>query len=157
MRQGAVSSAIFFAVYIDGLIQRLKSSRLGCYIDSISFGAFVFADDVLLLSASRAGLQSLVNICHDFASQRNLKFGTHPDPAKSKTKCIAFSPRPVDTTKLAPVILNKQKLPWVKRITHLGCVLDSKNSMRDDIVTKRGKFIGKVNSLLQEFHFVSVC
>ena len=155
VRQGAVSSAIFFAVYIDGLLQRLKSSRIGCYIDSVFVGAFVFADDILLLSASRAGLQSLVNICHDFASERNLKFGTHPNSAKSKTKCIAFSRRPVDTSKLAPVMLNEQKLPWVEKIVHLGCILDSRNSMRDDILDKRGKFIGKVNSLLQEFHFAS--
>ena len=81
MQQGAVSSAIFFAVYIDGLIQKLKSCRLGCYIDYVFVGAFVFADDILLLSASRAGLQSLVNICYDFACELNLKFGTHPDTA----------------------------------------------------------------------------
>ena len=74
VRQGAVSSAILFAIYIDELILKLKKSRLGCYIDSVFVGVFVFADDILLLSASRAGLQALVNICSDFASNQNLKF-----------------------------------------------------------------------------------
>ena len=105
VRQGAVSSAILFAVYIDELLRILKISRLGCYIDAVFVGAFIFADDIFLLSASRAGLQSLVNLCHKFASEHNLKFGTHSDPAKSKTQCIVFFKEPQDYTRLAPVML----------------------------------------------------
>ena len=68
----------------------------------------------------------------------SLKFSTNPDPVKSKTKCIVFSKsKPAD---LAPIMLNGDPLPWVRQ--HHDCVL------------KRGKFIGKLNSLLQEFHFV---
>ena len=37
---------------------------------------------------------------------------------------------------------------------HLGNTLQSDNSMCHDILLKRGKYIGKVNSLLQEFHYV---
>ena len=69
VRQGAVSSAVLFAVYIDELLSILKRSRLGCHIDALFVGAFIFADDILLLSASKAGLQSLVNICNTFASK----------------------------------------------------------------------------------------
>ena len=155
VRQGAVSSAILFAVYIDGLLELLKKSQLGCHIDSVFVGAFIFADDILLLSASRAGLQSLVDICNDFASSCNLKFGTNVDASKSKTKCIVFSKRAKDSLNLAPILLDGQKLPWVKKVTHLGCILDSDNSMKSDIANKRGKFIGKINSILQEFHYAS--
>ena len=52
VRQGAVSSAILFAVYIDELLVVLRQSRLGCHINGVFFGALVFADDILLLSAS---------------------------------------------------------------------------------------------------------
>ena len=52
VRQGAISSAFFFSVYIDDLLQILKESRIGCHIDGIFFGAFIFEDDILLLSAS---------------------------------------------------------------------------------------------------------
>ena len=47
VRQGAVSSAIIFAVYIDELLVLLKKSRIGCHINSVFVGAFVFADDIL--------------------------------------------------------------------------------------------------------------
>ena len=76
VRQGAVSSAVLFSVYIDGLIEVLKRSRLGCEIDGIYLGIFVYADDILLLSASRMGLQSMVDLCERFTAERNLKFGT---------------------------------------------------------------------------------
>ena len=97
----------------------------------------------------------MVTICYDYACQRNLKFGTHPDPAKSKSECIAFSQRPLCTTKLAPVILNKQKLPWAKKINHLGFMLASGSIIQDNVAAKRGQFIGKVNSIIQEYHFLS--
>ena len=147
VRQGAVSSAILFAIYIDKLLQLLRKSKLGCHIDNVFLGAFVFADDIFLLSASRAGLQSLVNICDKYASEHNLKFGTHSDSARSKTKCIVFNKKSRDYFNLAPIILNGQELPWVKKVTHLGNVLEADNSMKADIAIKRGKFIGKVNSL----------
>ena len=93
VRQGGVSSGIFFALYIDGLLSLLRKSGLGCRINGIFFGAVIFADDIFLLSASRNGLQHMVNICSKFVSARNLKFGTNADPKRSKTKCIMFSKR----------------------------------------------------------------
>ena len=40
------------------------------------------------------------------------------------------------------------------RIEHLGNFLQSENKMRHDVALKRGKFIGSLNSMLQELHFV---
>ena len=37
----------------------------------------------------------------------------------------------------------------------MGHMLQADNSMRVDVAQKRGAFIGKINSLLQEFHFVN--
>ena len=154
VRQGAVSSAILFAVYIDELLVILRQAKLGCHINRVFFGALVFADDIMLLSASRSGLQAMVDLCHDFAARKNLKFGTNPNPDKSKTKCIVFSKVKKDQLHLQPVLLNDDPLPWVTQVKHLGNLLQSDNSMSIDISQKRGKYIGKVNSLLQEFHFV---
>ena len=60
VRQGAVSSPLLFSIYIDGLIKELRASGLGCRIDNFFFGCLGHADDLLLLSASRSGLQRLV-------------------------------------------------------------------------------------------------
>ena len=154
VRQGAVSSAILFGVYIDELLEILQRSRIGCYMDGIFFGAVIFADDILLLSATRDGLQSLVKMFQKFASQKNLKFGTDTNPLRSKTKCIVFTKKRIDYANLAPIVLDGKDLPWVKKVNHLGCILETNNSMKLDMLSKRGQFISKVNSLLQEFHFV---
>ena len=154
VRQGAVSSPIFFCVYIDGLITLLSNSGLGCKIDLSYFGVLGYADDLLLLSASRTGLQAMVKICEKFAEKMNLKFSTNTNPDKSKTKCLVFSKIKNLKDNLAPITLNGNPLPWVDKVKHLGNVLDKDNNMKADCLTKRGTFIGKVNSLLQEFSYV---
>ena len=56
---------------------------------------------------------------------------------------------------MAPVNLNGDYLPWVEEVKHLGNLLECNNSMKRDISVKRGKFIGKLNSLSQGFFFTS--
>ena len=90
VRQGAVSSPILFSIYIDGLITLLRESGLGCKSDTFYYGVLGYAYDLLLLSASRTGLQAMVSICEQFAKLRKLKFSTNEDPVKSKTKCLIF-------------------------------------------------------------------
>ena len=154
VRQGAVSSPILFSVYINDLILELRDAGLGCHVAGLFVGCLGYADDILLLSGSRGGLQSMVNLCDRFTRRKNLKFSTNPDPDKSKTKCMIFSKKPRNLTGVAPIMLNEDPLPWVKQLKHLGNILQCDNSMKIDCAVKRGKFIGKVNSLLQEFHYV---
>jgi hypothetical protein len=137
------------------LLTILRVSGHGCHINGMFFGAMIFPDDIFLLSASRNGLQVMVDICQDFVTSRNLKFGTNIDPDKSKTKCIVFAKRTKPNLKPANIILNGDRLPWVKQVKHLGHTLKSDNSMRTDVAQKRGAYIGKINSLLQEFHSVT--
>ena len=155
VRQGAVSSPTLFSVYIDELFNILRRSGLGCRIQNCFFACFGYADDLLLLSASRSGLQSMVKICEDFAKSRNLKFSTNVDPRKSKTKCVVFSRQVRARQDVLPILLNGDPLPWVDHVKHLGNILESDNSMKKDIAGKKGNFIGKMNSLSQEFHFVT--
>ena len=153
VRQGAVSSPILFSVYINDLLVILREAGIGCHVGSFFVGCLGYADDLLLLSASRSGLQSMVNTCQKFTKKKNLKFSTNPDAAKSKTKCIVFSKKAKDLKNVSPILLNGDPLPWVQQVKHLGNVMQCDNSMKIDCTLKRGKFIGKVNSLLQEFYF----
>ena len=97
----------------------------------------------------------MVNICAGFAESRNLKFSTNPDPKKSKTKCLIFSKQARARQDVLPVLLNGDPLPWVENAKHLGNKLQCDNSMKQDMAMKKGKFIGKVNSLAQEFHYAT--
>ena len=85
---------------------------------------------------------------------RSNNHSTPVNPAKSKTKCVIFTRVKDLRNGVAPIILNGDPLPWVDQFKHLGNILQSDNSMRSDCLMKRAQFIGKVNSLLQEFHYV---
>ena len=69
VRQGAVSSSFFFTVYIVEILKILRRKRMGYHINGFFLGAFLFAYDIILLSASRNGLQSMVNTCIEFRNQ----------------------------------------------------------------------------------------
>ena len=81
-------------------------------------------------------------------------FSTNENPDKSKTKCLVFTKKPRDRADILPVQLDNSPLPWVRQVKHLGNLLQVDNTMKLDIGNKRGKFIGKVTSILQEFHYV---
>ena len=88
------------------------------------FGICVHCDDIFLLSASRAGLQSMINECQSFAAANNLQFSVNADPVKSKSKCLIFSKNVADRTNVV--------LPWVPKLKHLGHTLDCNNTMNID-------------------------
>ena len=86
------------------------------------------------------------------AGENNLKFSTHVDPKKSKTKCIHFSKQKPE---LAKIELNGDLLPWVDSALHIGNTLERSNSFAKDLTLKRGDFIGRIHSILQEFYFAN--
>ena len=82
-----------------------------------------------------------------------MKFGTVPNPVKSKTKCIISGKK--SRTCVNNISFNGNIIPCVNEIKHLGNTLQGNNSMGLDVILKRGAFIGRTNSILQEFHFAS--
>ena len=56
---------------------------------------------------------------------------------------------------LAKITLNGDQLPWVDSAKHVGNVLERNNSFSKDLAMKRGDCIGRLHSILQEFHFAN--
>jgi len=109
-----------FCIYIDKLIKQLQYSSIGCQISNVYLGVWVYADDIILLSPSRRGLQDMVNICEQFANIYKLKFSTNVNVEKSKTKCLIFSKRVININDIDPIILNRMPLPFVTNVKHIG-------------------------------------
>ena len=88
VRQGAVLSPSLFSLYIDKLLISLQNSGLGCHVGNYFYGASAYADDIILLSPSRSGLQEMFDICFNYFNEHDIIISTNIDPNKSKTKCI---------------------------------------------------------------------
>ena len=97
---------------------------------------------------------SLANFVAAWAMQTTFFCYQVVDVRKSKTKCIIFSQKIVATDTIFPIELDGMILPWVSQIKHLGNILDRANNFRQDLAVKKGQFIGKVNSMLQEFYYL---
>ena len=83
-RQGSILSPALFAIYVDDLLQELKSLGVGCHVAGVYMEAVGFCDDILLLAPTRDGMQLMLNTCESFVLRNNLQFSTDPNPAKSK-------------------------------------------------------------------------
>ena len=62
----------------------------GCWINGNYHGIIGYSDDSFLLAPTVSALQEMLQTCQEYAESHNLKFSTDPDPAKCKTKCMAF-------------------------------------------------------------------
>lgn len=61
VKQGGIISPYLFNVYMDGLSQELNKIKVGCVVHDKIVNHMIYADDIVLLSPSLAGLQKLVN------------------------------------------------------------------------------------------------
>ena len=59
VRQGGVLSSLFFNLYINSILVNISRMNIGCRMGPITFNVLAYADDVVLLAPSAAGLQLL--------------------------------------------------------------------------------------------------
>ena len=74
VRQGGVLSPYLFALYLDGLLEELSNSGVGCYWGSSFVDALAYADDIVLLAPCASALRRMLNICNNFATEHGLIF-----------------------------------------------------------------------------------
>ena len=84
VRQGGILSPHLFNVYINCLLDAITQSGIGCRVGIHASNVIAYADDIVIMSPSLMGLQRLLNICNDFASNLKLKFNL------SKSVCMKF-------------------------------------------------------------------
>ena len=151
VRQGAIVSALAYFFYCEQLFSLLEQRRYGCWINGFYLGLLGYSDDNICLAPSLKALQEMLKTCEEFALSHNLRFSTHPDPIKCKTKTMAFlkKERP-----LPNLLLCGNPLPWTNTCKHLGIQLENKiDGCEHDLKCKNAQYIAKNIELNQEFSF----
>ena len=71
-KQGGCLSPMSFTLYLDGLIQMLKHSGIGCHIGRTYCGVFGYADNMAIVSSTLFGLRQMIEIWEEYASEMDL-------------------------------------------------------------------------------------
>ncbi len=74
VKQGGILSPVLFAVYMDGLLNKLKNSGIGCYMGNNFKCGVPFADEIKLLTPTHKGLNKHIYICEQYAAEFDIKF-----------------------------------------------------------------------------------
>ena len=140
IRQGSILSPMLFSVYTSDLLEKLQNSKLGCHIHFISFNAFMYADDLLLLSLSLSDLQTMVTICLEELKKLDMCINI------KKSGIIRIGKSYLAT--VSDIFAGETPVPWGKDMTYLGICFLAGKDIRYDFHKTKSKYFGALNSLL---------
>ena len=73
---GSILSLSLLNLYVDVIIVALSKAGYGCFVRKIYMGCIVYADVIILLSASIVALQEMLNICFHKGEELDIIFTT---------------------------------------------------------------------------------
>ena len=105
VRQGGILSPDLYSIYVDDLIQKLKSLNIGCHFKGIFAAGLFYADDMAILAPSVKALRLLLEICEQYC----LKWDIGLNAKKSKNMHFGRKCK-----QLCDIFLNGSKVEWVE-------------------------------------------
>ena len=153
--QGAVLSPPCFAVYLDDLLKEVRKLGVGCHMAGKWMGATAYADDLLLMSPTRSGMQAMLAVCQKYAEAHNITFSVDANPVKSKTKMLYVCGDMEYENYPAQLVFCGRPLPFVKTALHLGHTLSQDGTMAQDAKIRRAQYIDRTTDVRTMFHFAS--
>ena len=148
VRQGGILSPFLFNLYIDSLSSELDNTGVGCrYLGSMNHLAY--ADDVVLMSPSPFGLQTLLDTCERFSVESDVIFNT------KKTVCMVLRPKCLKNMTLPKFTLCGSVLSYISQYKYLGYQMSDDSLDNLEIRQQYRLLCCRANSLLRKFSMCS--
>jgi len=106
-------SPLLFAIFIDMIVERVKTLNVGCYVNCTCRSIFLYADDILLLAPTISGLWALLSTCENYSNDVDICVNA------KKSQCIQFG-RIYNTHCAALTTVSGGAINWVDCCRYLG-------------------------------------
>ena len=122
-------------------IKQLKQLGVGCYISSLFLRCLLYAGDILLLSPSVIGLQTMLDKCSEIAKMLSLEFNAE------KSHCTIIGK--MSAGDVSSVNLCGSPVAWceTESIKYLGAHLQRGNFIKFDIYPTKRAFYAVCNTI----------
>jgi hypothetical protein len=140
VRQGGVLSPILFSIYMDSLIDKISSSKYGCYISCINFSIIMYADDIVLLAPTVTGLQMLLLACENELNSLDMRLNT------KKSVCLRFGTA-FDALCAPVVTCNNITIQWTHSFRYLGVYFVTGRLLRCSFDEAKCKYYRAFNAI----------
>ena len=143
VRQGCVLSPTLFNIFMADFSRSLSSDHSLFLDDKVKIACVLWADDIVLLSETKIGLQSHLDVLYKYASNNKLQVNIE------KTKCLCFN-------KSGRYIRNylsdnNQLLDDVRQFKYLGFLVTANGNIKaglDDLYARAAKIYYALKSCL---------
>ena len=147
IRQGGVLSMIMMAVAFHDIHYHMDSEyEHGIAYGNTYLGSAAFADDIVLMSNTKDGLQAMLDESYTYSTMWRFTFSAE------KSKCIIFGESKLENNRNMTertFMLNGKVLEEVQHITHVGvelCSYQSSNHRTESVCNKAHKVIANLTT-----------
>lgn len=148
-RQGGVISPFLYLIFLNDLLYELEASGLGMCFYNVDLSCPTVADDMLVESYSKAGLEGLINICLKYSYTWRFLHSAN------KSAVVVYNEKKSDFMRTKRVWkLGEDFIPEKEQYKHLGILCD-KYMTFDNIVAEacrkiKGTFLSIINCGLHD-------
>ena len=139
VRQGSSLSPALFTVFINAFVN-LRECKIGCCVKYTYIGCLMYADDLILLSASVNGLQTMSKCCISTSKELILNFNC------CKSSCTAIGQG--SSYVISDMQLGFSNISWSSSFKYLEVIFIGGKNLSVDINIVERKFYSACNCIL---------
>ena len=147
LKQGCPLSPMLFNLYIDDIGEVFDETCHPIELQNDPLNHFLYADDLVIISESKEGLQNALKKLHDFSLRKHLTINT------KKTKCIIFNHAGLHLK--TDFTINNETIETVNSFCYLGFDVKSSGTVKhamNILHDKARKALRPLISVIARFH-----
>ena len=146
VRQGGILSPYLFNVYMDGLSVALNKAHVGCLLGESIVNHLMYADDLVLICPSSAGMRLLLRLCDKYGIEHDIKYNS------KKSAIMILRNNALKNVTFSPFEINGETISEVAECKYLGHYLADNQKDDRDILRQCQFLYAQGNMLARKFY-----